>query len=188
MVTHQYGPLRTATGLVLVALASGCGGTETAPSTPPARRASSERPQSEQPAGTIVIRGRGGQTPPRDAEEDRDWERIAELEERARASQGQPATPAAPRDAAKPAPQTADEREQERKQLEAELASLTKQISDLQAEKESLLEDKRVRRGGRRVLREVSSDPERTKAIEAQLAELDGRKQAVQQKLAALPR
>ena len=116
-------------------------------------------------------------------------ERIAELEERARASQGQPATPAPPpRDAATPRPQAAGRQEREQEQLEAEIASLTKQITDLQAVKESLLEDTWVRRGSRRVRRKVSTDPERTKAIDEQLAELTGRKQALEQELQALGR
>lgn len=190
MTTHRHVYFGSATWLVLVALTSGCGGTEKTPSTPP-RRASARQPAAkpEPPPGTIVIRGRADQTPQRDANDERDWQKIAELEGRARASQGQPAEPAAPPHyAEKPAPRAADGPEQVRQQLEAELASLTKQIGDLQAEKESLMEDKRVRRGGRRVLREVSSDPERTKAIDAQLAELEGRKRALEQKLAELPR
>lgn len=187
-------PLRIATGLVLIALTSGCRGTEDAPSTPPARQASSAprpAPTSDRPPRTVTIRGKGParQTPARSAEDDRDLERIAEVEERARASQGQPATPAPPpRDAATPRPQAAGRQEREQEQLEAEIASLTKQITDLQAVKESLLEDTWVRRGSRRVRRKVSTDPERTKAIDEQLAELTGRKQALEQELQALGR
>lgn len=177
--------------VVLVALTTGCGGSEKAQSPPAERRANVVRPAPSEPGqapGTIVIRGRKDAAPSGRREDEEDREKIAELEEQARASQGKPV--GAPRATGKPhepAPQ-ADPEVDEKAQLDQEIAGVSKQITDLETEKESLLEDKKVRRGSRRVTREVSTDPARTKEIEAKLVELEARKQELEQRREALPR